>query len=135
MLPDALAVRRHLTFRVLFECKVESDVIVPVSWCHVPMEMKDRLTRNGAIVRKNIESFKLEAFHHRPCNSLCCIHNTTHGLWRKLEEGAAMVLWNDQRMAKMYGPDVQNRNSVTVLIQVFSGRRPLNDVAECAARF
>ena len=83
----------------------------------MPMEMKDRLSGNLAVVRENVESFEVKAFHHCPGNPLCRFHNAAQRRRRELEKGVTVVRRDDQGMTQMNGSDVQDGYRVAVLIQ------------------
>ena len=81
------------------------------------MEMENRLSRQGAVVGKDVESFKLQAAHQPTRDLAEGSHHAVEGIRRQLHEFCAVPFGYDERMTEMDRTDIKYADGVLVFVK------------------
>src|ERR1051326_9633251 len=76
LLADPVGIQRHIASGVLLEFQDKLDVIVIVARGDMKMKMENGLPCGLAVVRKNIETGRLEGIHERLRDDLRGLHRS-----------------------------------------------------------
>lgn len=81
------------------------------------MEMEDRLSCDGAVIRKDVEAFKVQALHQRTRDLAQSRHKAAECVWRQLPEFCAVEFGNYERMTEMDRMDIKYADGVLVFVE------------------
>jgi len=96
------------------------------------MKMKHRLTGDTAVVGKKIETFQPQSFDKRRGDDPRRIQNVRIAFRLKIEKIPEVFSWDDQRVTKVDGVDVEDGHNVVIFEEDFGRHFSRHDPAEHA---
>lgn len=101
--------------------KNKLNIVVHIAGCNVQMKVKNGLTGNSPIVRKDIEPFEIQGLDDGPCNNLRRMKDMVQILLRYAKKIPAVCFRDDQCMPVMDRVDIEDADNPVILIKNLRG--------------